>query len=119
MTRICKHHPKLHPLWKKKNQGFEEDKAICVNESRTLKVLCTYKSQGCDWKGEHELVCLKRSVPCKYEAIGCGEMVRVNELSEHELECKKQHLQLAILRLVHQVKTLQDLMKSYEEDEGH
>ena len=78
---------------------------------------CTYKSQGCDWKGElckrgeHELVCPKQSIPCKYEAIGCGVMVRANELSEHELECKEQHLQLAILRLVHQFKTLQDLMK--------
>ena len=33
------------------------------------------------------------------------------ELSEHELECKEQHLQLAmdtVLRLVDQVKTLQD-----------
>ena len=59
---------------------------------------CVYKSQECDWKGElckrgeHDLVCAKRSVPCKYEAIGCGEMVRANELSEHELECKEQHL---------------------------
>ena len=58
---------------------------------------CTYKSQGCDWKeelckgGEHDL-CPKRSIPCKYEAIRCGAMVRVNELSEHELECKEQHL---------------------------
>ena len=78
---------------------------------------CLYKSQGCDWRGElckrgeHDLVCTKRSVPCKYEAIGCGEMVRANELSEHELECKEQHLQLAmdtVLRLVQQVKTLQD-----------
>ena len=58
-------------------------------------------------------MCTKRSVPCKYETIGCGEMVRANELSEHELECKEQHLQLAmdtVLRLVDQVKTLQDEM---------
>ena len=76
-----------------------------------------YKSQGCDWKGElckrgeHDLVCQKRSVPCKYEAIGCGEIVRANELSKHELDCKEQHLQLAmdtVLRLVQQVRTLQD-----------
>ena len=38
-------------------------------------------------------------------------MARANELSDHELECKEQHLQLAIdtvVRLVHQVKALQD-----------
>ena len=37
-------------------------------------------------------------------------MVRANELND-QLECKKQHLQLAIdtvVRLVHQVKALQD-----------
>ena len=78
---------------------------------------CTNKSQGCDWKGElckrgeHDLVCPKRSIPCEYEVIGCGEMVRANELSDHELECREQHLQLAmytVVRLVHQVKALQD-----------
>ena len=44
--------------------------------------------------------------PCNYEAIGSGEMVRANELSEYELECKEQHLQLAmdtVLRLVQQL----------------
>ena len=38
-------------------------------------------------------------------------MVRANELSNHELECREQHLQLAmdtVVRLVHQVKALQD-----------
>ena len=37
-------------------------------------------------------------------------MVRANELSD-QLECKEQHLQLAtdnVVRLVHQVKALQD-----------
>ena len=74
---------------------------------------CSYKSQGCDWKGElckrweHDLVCQKRSVPCKYEVIGCGEMVRANGMSDHEVECREQHLQLAmdtVLTLVKQVK---------------
>ena len=67
-------------------------------------MLCVYKSQGCDWKGElckrweHDLVCLKRSIPCKYEAIGCGETVRANynEMSDHEEKCGEQHLQLAM-----------------------
>ena len=34
-----------------------------------------------------------------------------HELSDHELECREQHLQLAmdtVVRLVHQVKALQD-----------
>ena len=35
------------------------------------------------------------SLPCKYEAIGCGEMVRANELSD-QLEYREQHLQLAM-----------------------
>ena len=37
-------------------------------------------------------------------------MVRANELSDHELECREQHLQLAMdtIKLVHQVKALQD-----------
>ena len=78
---------------------------------------CVYKSQGCDWRGElckraeHDLVCLKQSVPCKYKMIGCDEMAKANELSEHESECKEQHLQLAmdtVVKLVQQVKTLQD-----------
>ena len=58
--------------------------------------------------------CTKESIPCKYETIGCGEMVRENELSEHELECKEQHLQLAmdtVLELVQQVRSLQDEVK--------
>ena len=57
------------------------------------------------------MVCLKRSVPCKYEVIECGEMVRENELSDHELDCREQHFQLAmdtVVRLVYQVKALQD-----------
>ena len=56
-------------------------------------------------------MCLKRSFPCKYKVIGCDEMVRANELSEHESVCKKQLLQLAmdmVVKLVEQVKTLQD-----------
>ena len=43
--------------------------------------------------------------------IGCDEMVRANDLSEDESECKEQHLQLAmdtVVKLVEQVKTLQD-----------
>ena len=50
-------------------------------------------------------------------AIGCGEMVKTNEVSEHESECKEQHLQLAmdtVLRLVQQVKTLQDEVEKIE-----
>ena len=99
-----------------KNEGFEEDKPM-RKRIWNLKVPCVYKSQGCDWRGElckraeHDQVCLKRSVPCKYKVIGCDEMVKANELSEHELECKEQHLQLAmdtVVKLVEQVKTLQD-----------
>ena len=102
-----------------KNQGFEEDKNM-RKRIWNLKVPCTYKSQGCDWKGElykrweHDLVCPKRSVPCKYEAIGCGEVVKVNEMRDHEEECREQHLQLAmdtVLSLVQQVKALQDEVK--------
>ena len=57
------------------------------------------------------MVCPKRSVPCKYEVIGCGEMVRANMLNDHELEYRERHLQLAmdtVVVLVEQVKTLQD-----------
>ena len=42
--------------------------------------------------------------------IGCGEMVRTNELSD-QLECKEQHLQLVmdtVVRPEHQVKAMQD-----------
>ena len=50
---------------------------------------CIYKSQGrgelCK-RAEHDQVCLKRNVPCKYKAIGCDVMVRANELSEHDLQ---------------------------------
>lgn len=59
------------------------------------------------FKGEHDLVCPKRSVPCKYKAIGCGDVVRANEMSDHEVECREQHLQLVMdtmLTLVQQVK---------------
>ena len=42
-------------------------------------------------KREHNLVCLKRSIPCKYElVIGCEEMARANEMSDHEVECRDQ-----------------------------
>ena len=63
-------------------------------------------------------MCPKRSVPCKYEAIGCGEVVKVNEMSDHEEECRKQHLQLAmdtVLSLVQQVKALQDEVKQLKQ----
>ena len=56
-------------------------------------------------------MCLKHSVPCKYKVIGCGETVRANEMSDHKLECREQHLQLAmdtVLTLVEQVNALQD-----------
>ena len=46
--------------------------------------------------------------------IGYGEMVRANELSD-QLECKEQHLQLTmdtVVRLVHQIKELQDEVKN-------
>lgn len=83
----------------------------------SLKTVCAYKSRGCDWSGElykrleHNVVCEKRGGTCKYQAIGCTKVLNIEELAEHELEFKDQHLQLAmdtVVRLVEQVKTLQD-----------
>ena len=65
----------------------------------------------------HVKVCPKALIGCEYSSIGCGSMVRRDEMGKHHDEAMKQHLQMAVKTVVSlktQVKTLEEKFKTVD-----
>ncbi|XP_062447127.1 TNF receptor-associated factor 2 isoform X5 [Rhea pennata] len=86
--------------------------AICINDGCTWKgTIKEYEAhdevcpkfpltcEGCGKKKiprekfqDHVKTCGKCKVPCRFQVVGCAEMVENEKLSEHESKCLEEHL---------------------------
>ena len=66
-----------------------------------LRVKCDNIEEGCEWRGtvgtlmDHFKNCDYIEVPCKYESIGCNELMKRKDLKTHEQD-DSHHLQKAL-----------------------
>ncbi|XP_015500606.1 TNF receptor-associated factor 2 isoform X2 [Parus major] len=71
-------------------------------EVESLPAVCI--NSGCTWKGtikeyefrDHVKTCGRSKVPCRFEAVGCAEVVENEKLLEHERKCLTEHLYMLL-----------------------
>ncbi|XP_030362543.1 TNF receptor-associated factor 2 isoform X3 [Strigops habroptila] len=71
-------------------------------EVESLPAVCI--NSGCTWKGtikeyefrDHVKSCGRSKVPCRFEVVGCAEVVEKEELLEHERKCLAEHLYMLL-----------------------
>ncbi|XP_061209012.1 TNF receptor-associated factor 2 isoform X2 [Neopsephotus bourkii] len=71
-------------------------------EVESLPAVCI--NSGCTWKGtikeyefrDHVKSCGRSKVPCRFEVVGCTEVVEKEELLEHERKCLAEHLYMLL-----------------------
>uniref|UniRef100_A0A8B9IZ15 TNF receptor-associated factor n=1 Tax=Amazona collaria TaxID=241587 RepID=A0A8B9IZ15_9PSIT len=71
-------------------------------EVESLPAVCI--NSGCSWKGtikeyefrDHVKSCGRSKVPCRFEVVGCTEVVEKEELLEHERKCLAEHLYMLL-----------------------
>ncbi|XP_048181340.1 TNF receptor-associated factor 2 isoform X3 [Corvus hawaiiensis] len=75
-------------------------------EVESLPAVCI--NSGCTWKGtikeyefrDHVKTCGRSKVPCRFEAVGCAEVVENEKLLEHESKCLAEHLHMLLSSLL-------------------
>ncbi|XP_062361908.1 TNF receptor-associated factor 2 isoform X2 [Cinclus cinclus] len=71
-------------------------------EVESLPAVCI--NSGCTWKGtikeyefrDHVKTCGRSKVPCRFEVVGCAEVVENEKLLEHERKCLAEHLYMLL-----------------------
>ncbi|MCQ2817060.1 MAG: hypothetical protein MJ252_07325 [archaeon] len=84
---------------KDKVKIFKDDNKILYRELIQFEIKCPKK---CDWTGtikdyeNHCLSCPKKTGECCFKHIGCCYQTNTEGLTDHEKNCDKQHLKLAL-----------------------
>ena len=85
-----------------------QDSSLVRNfpDKRSSEVNCSNAGKGCSWKGKLEelehhrhLTCLKEEVACPYSEVGCEVRCLREELSNHQVQSQKYHLDQTIKTL--------------------
>ncbi|XP_071430524.1 TNF receptor-associated factor 2 isoform X3 [Pithys albifrons albifrons] len=71
-------------------------------EVESLPAVCI--NSGCTWRGtvkeyefrDHVKTCGRSKVPCRFEPVGCAEVVENDKLLEHESKCLMEHLYMLL-----------------------
>ncbi|XP_064533399.1 TNF receptor-associated factor 2 isoform X4 [Pseudopipra pipra] len=82
------------------NSAFPDNAAR--REVESLPAMCI--NSGCTWRGtikeyefrDHVKTCGRSKVPCRFEAVGCAEVVENEKLLEHESKCLAEHLYMLL-----------------------
>ncbi|KAM9271317.1 TNF receptor-associated factor 2 isoform 1-T1 [Morus bassanus] len=83
-----------------KSSAFPDNAAR--REVESLPAVCI--NSGCTWKGtikeyefrDHVKTCGGSKVPCRFEVVGCAEVVENEKLPEHESKCLAEHLYMLL-----------------------
>ena len=99
--------------------------SVSKEQIQKLEIMCPNSDRGCEWEEElgkvksHRSVCPKERIQCRFEDIGCHEMMLRDETGKHNEKNKDKHLQCAILTIDEMKETDTDIrqqMKQLEDD---
>ncbi|NWV19252.1 TRAF2 factor, partial [Origma solitaria] len=67
---------------------------LCGSWGRCYRVFLEHESSR--WFRDHVKTCGRSKVPCRFEAVGCAEVVENEKLLEHESKCLAEHLYMLL-----------------------